>query len=134
MADTHDEQVLELCRRVEALEHALASARQAPRFVRACIGLLVLSTGWVIAQTPAQQTFSNAPQGFDVRREGIPQGRVERIEFDSRVTGSKRPVSRPSAASSWTQGESTDATVHSTTTASALFSSRSISVAKRDPL
>ena len=46
----------------------------------------------ISAQTPAQRTFPNAPQGFDVRREGIPQGRVERVEFDSRVTGTKRPA------------------------------------------
>lgn len=44
------------------------------------------------AQAPAQRTFPNAPQGFDVKREGIPQGRVERVEFDSRVTGNKRPA------------------------------------------
>src|SRR5688572_9749593 len=44
------------------------------------------------AQTPAQRTFPNAPQGFDLRRDGVPQGRVERVEFDSRVTGNKRPV------------------------------------------
>jgi enterochelin esterase-like enzyme len=43
------------------------------------------------AQTPAL-AFPNAPQGFDVRRDGIPQGRVERVEFDSRVTGNKRPA------------------------------------------
>ena len=44
------------------------------------------------AQTPAQRTFPNAPQGFDVRREGIPHGRVERVQFDSRVTANKRPA------------------------------------------
>jgi enterochelin esterase-like enzyme len=46
----------------------------------------------VHAQAPAPQALPNAPQGFDVRREGIPQGRVERVEFDSRVTGNKRPA------------------------------------------
>src|SRR6185436_7802166 len=34
-----------------------------------------------------------APAGFDVRREGVPAGRVEKIEFDSKVTGGKRPAS-----------------------------------------
>jgi enterochelin esterase-like enzyme len=57
----------------------------------AVIGLAIGAPA-VIAQTPAQQTFPNAPPGFDVRRDGIPQGRVERVEFDSRVTGSKRPA------------------------------------------
>jgi enterochelin esterase-like enzyme len=44
------------------------------------------------AQAPAQRTFPNAPQGFDVRRAGIAQGRVERVEYDSTVTGTKRPA------------------------------------------
>ena len=44
------------------------------------------------AQTPAQRTFPNAPQGFDVRREGVARGRVERVEYDSTVTGNKRPA------------------------------------------
>ena len=44
------------------------------------------------AQTPAQRTFPNAPPGFDVRRESVARGRVERVEFDSMVTGNKRPA------------------------------------------
>ena len=44
------------------------------------------------AQTPAQRTFPNAPQGFDVRREGVPRGRVDRVEYDSTVTGNMRPA------------------------------------------
>jgi enterochelin esterase-like enzyme len=44
------------------------------------------------AQAPAQRTFPNAPQGFDLRREGTPQGRVELVEYDSTVTGNKRPA------------------------------------------
>jgi enterochelin esterase-like enzyme len=61
------------------------------RFIVAVLGCAILAPG-LLAQTPAQQTFPNAPQGFDVRREGVPQGRVERVEFDSRVTGNKRPA------------------------------------------
>ncbi len=38
-------------------------------------------------------TLAAAPAGFDARREGVPAGRVERIEFDSKVTGGKRPAS-----------------------------------------
>jgi enterochelin esterase-like enzyme len=60
-------------------------------FVAAVISCAIFAPG-LIAQSPAQRTFPNAPQGFDVRREGIPQGRVERVEFDSRVTGNKRPA------------------------------------------
>jgi enterochelin esterase-like enzyme len=60
-------------------------------FVAAVISCTIVAPG-LLAQSPVQRTFPNAPQGFDVRREGIPQGRVERVEFDSRVTGNKRPA------------------------------------------
>jgi enterochelin esterase-like enzyme len=45
----------------------------------------------VLAQT-TPQTFPNAPAGFDVRRPGVDAGRVERIEYTSRVTNTKRPA------------------------------------------
>jgi enterochelin esterase-like enzyme len=38
-------------------------------------------------------TLAAAPDGFDARRDGAPAGLIERIEFDSTVTGSKRPAS-----------------------------------------
>jgi enterochelin esterase-like enzyme len=38
-------------------------------------------------------TLAAAPAGFDTHREGVPAGRVERVEFDSKVTGGKRPAS-----------------------------------------
>ena len=38
-------------------------------------------------------TLAAAPAGFDARREGVPAGLVERVEFDSKVTGGKRPAS-----------------------------------------
>ena len=41
------------------------------------------------AQAPA---FPNAPDGFDTRRPGVQAGRVERIEYPSRVTGNNRPA------------------------------------------
>lgn len=54
----------------------------------------------VLAQPPAmtvpdpkpEATLDVAPAGFDVRRDGVASGRVERIEFDSSVTGNKRPA------------------------------------------
>ena len=46
----------------------------------------------LIAQAPVTATFPNAPAGFDARRPGIQAGRVERIEYDSKVTGNKRPA------------------------------------------
>ncbi len=53
-----------------------------------------------VAQPPAmaapdpkpEATLASAPAGFDTRREGTAAGRVERIEFDSSVTGNKRPA------------------------------------------
>ena len=44
-------------------------------------------------QPRPEATLAAAPAGFDARREGVPAGLVERIEFDSKVTGGKRPVS-----------------------------------------
>ena len=44
-------------------------------------------------QPKPEATLVAAPAGFDMRREGVPAGRIERIEFDSKVTGNKRPAS-----------------------------------------
>jgi enterochelin esterase-like enzyme len=44
------------------------------------------------AQTPAPRAFPNAPPGFDIRREGVARGRLERVEYDSTVTGTRRPA------------------------------------------
>ncbi len=60
-----------------------------------------LLAGPVLAQAPfgnppqprPDATLAAAPAGFDARREGVPAGRVERVEFDSKVTGGKRPAS-----------------------------------------
>jgi enterochelin esterase-like enzyme len=43
------------------------------------------------SQAPAT-AYPNAPAGFDVRQPGIQSGRVEPIEYDSKVTGNKRPA------------------------------------------
>jgi enterochelin esterase-like enzyme len=40
-----------------------------------------------------EATLAPAPAGFDVRREGVAAGVVERVEFDSKVTNGKRPAS-----------------------------------------
>jgi enterochelin esterase-like enzyme len=60
-----------------------------------------MTAGAALSQPPGggapqprpEATLAAAPSGFDVRREGVPAGQVERIEFDSTVTGSKRPAS-----------------------------------------
>ncbi len=55
-----------------------------------CLGfLLVLSTA-ILAQPPA--TLPAAPSGFDVRRDGIEQGKVETVEYDSKSVGGKRKM------------------------------------------
>ena len=54
-----------------------------------------------LAQPPAmavpdpkpEATLAAAPAGFDVPRDNIPHGSVERIEFDSTVVGTRRPAS-----------------------------------------
>jgi hypothetical protein len=72
LADARDKRVLELCHRVEALEAALMTHhRQAPptpprsasRLARACLALLVLSTGWVMAQSPAPGQLQSIDPG-----------------------------------------------------------------------
>src|SRR5688572_30996934 len=63
-----------------------------PTSLSAVICGLVLCAATLIAQTPATAPFPKAPEGFDVRRPGIAAGRVERIEYDSKVTGNKRPA------------------------------------------
>ena len=55
-----------------------------------CLGFLlvpVLSAA-VWAQPPA--TLPAAPSGFDARRDGIAQGKVETVEYDSKSVGAKR--------------------------------------------
>src|SRR4030095_9094578 len=49
-----------------------------------------LGAATLIAQTAP--TSLRAPEGFDVRKPGIQAGKVERIEYDSKVTGNKRPA------------------------------------------
>jgi enterochelin esterase-like enzyme len=44
-------------------------------------------------QPRPEATLAAAPAGFDARREGVSAGHVERVEFDSKVTGGKRPAS-----------------------------------------
>ena len=44
-------------------------------------------------QPRPEATLAAAPAGFDAKREGVPAGVVERVEFDSKVTGGKRPAS-----------------------------------------
>ena len=55
------------------------------------VGWALYAVGLTSQSAPAP-AYPDAPAGFDVRRPGIPSGRVERVEYDSSVTGNKRPA------------------------------------------
>ena len=65
------------------------------------LSIAVGVAGAALAQPPfgnapqprPEATLASAPAGFDSRREGVRAGVVERVEFDSKVTGGKRPAS-----------------------------------------
>jgi enterochelin esterase-like enzyme len=52
----------------------------------------MICTAALLAQTAQTPAFPNAPQGFDVQRQGIATGRVERVEYTSSVTGGPKPA------------------------------------------
>ena len=59
---------------------------------RATLMVWTMCTMALLAQTTQTPTFPNAPAGFDVPRQGIATGRVERVEYASSVTGGKKPA------------------------------------------
>jgi len=66
-------------------------ARAAYRLCLAIAALLWLSAA--SAQSDAvERAYPLAPEGFDVRGDGVPQGKLERIEYDSSVVDGKRPA------------------------------------------
>ena len=52
-------------------------------------GLGAVSLASQSAPAPA---YPNAPAGFDVRQSSVHSSRLERVEYDSKVTGNKRPA------------------------------------------
>jgi len=44
------------------------------------------------SQSAPAPTYPNAPTGFDARQSGVQSGRLEGVEYDSKVTGNKRPA------------------------------------------
>lgn len=58
--------------------------------------LLLFAASWsaaAVAQSDdVERAFPLAPEGFDVRADGIAEGRVERIEYDSSIVDGKRPA------------------------------------------
>src|SRR5687768_18172792 len=53
---------------------------------------VTVSTAGLFAQAAQAPAFPNAPAGFDEPRQGIPTGRVERVEYTSSVTNGKKPA------------------------------------------
>ena len=56
----------------------------------ACVFPTLLFGASLAAQTPSP--LPPAPKGFDKKRENIPQGKVETIEYDSKAVGTKRKM------------------------------------------
>src|SRR5687767_14091256 len=69
-------------------------ARSRPRLNSLAAILVGCGLGAVslASQSAPAPAYPNAPAGFDVRQSGIQSGRVERVEYDSKVTGNKRPA------------------------------------------
>lgn len=53
------------------------------------LALLLCAPNWADDKS---KDFPPAPKGFDTRREGVPQGKVELVEYDSKATGGKRKM------------------------------------------
>jgi enterochelin esterase-like enzyme len=55
------------------------------------LGLLMMSVALLqAADQPSQQSYPVPPQGFDQVRQGIENGKLERVEYDSKTVGEKR--------------------------------------------
>jgi len=58
--------------------------------VTAAVSLVALAEPAVWNQVAPKPAFDPAPKGFDVRREGIPRGKVETVEYESKTVGTRR--------------------------------------------
>jgi len=57
--------------------------------------LIMLAVSWTTAAAQSdevQRAFPLAPEGFDMRGDGVARGKVERIEYESSVVDGKRPA------------------------------------------
>jgi enterochelin esterase-like enzyme len=70
---------------------ASLQTRISQRVLATLIGGTVCTVA-LLAQTAQTPAFPDAPQGFDVPRQGVAAGRVERVEYTSSVTGGKKPA------------------------------------------
>ena len=44
------------------------------------------------AKQDPEQSFTSAPKGFDAKRDGIDRGKLETVEYESKVSGGKRKM------------------------------------------
>jgi enterochelin esterase-like enzyme len=70
----------------------MATSRPRWNSLAAIIVGCALSAVSLASQSAPAPAYPNAPAGFDVRQSRIQSGRVERVEYDSKVTGNKRPA------------------------------------------
>ena len=58
--------------------------------------LAMAAAAWIPAagaqDAAVERAYPLAPEGFDVRRDDVPRGKVERIEYDSSIVDGKRPA------------------------------------------
>jgi GH35 family endo-1,4-beta-xylanase/enterochelin esterase-like enzyme len=61
-------------------------------WLTACALLLMLSASGAFGQDKQdnEKKFTAAPEGFDVKRDGIERGKMETVEYDSKAVGVKR--------------------------------------------
>jgi enterochelin esterase-like enzyme len=57
----------------------------------AALAILALTTAGA-QDSDTERAYPLAPDGFDIRGEGVAQGNVERVEYDSSVVDGKRPA------------------------------------------
>ena len=59
-------------------------------------GVAILAVAWMATASAqsgdVERAYPLAPEGFDVRGDDVPEGKVERIEYDSSVVEGKRPA------------------------------------------
>jgi hypothetical protein len=80
---------VEWCHPIEESRYMASLKTSIVRVPLAMLMGSALCTVALLAQTTQTPTCPNAPQGFDVPRQGIATGRVERVEYTSSVTGGK---------------------------------------------
>src|SRR6476660_3241673 len=58
-----------------------------------CVLLLAVGFSYATGQDkPAKQDYTTAPKGFDAKRDGIPRGKMEVIDYESKVSGGARKM------------------------------------------